>query len=169
MNAPVPHRIAAALLALLALAACQREAAPPVDPAAADPAADPAAAPAAEAAGTQPTLPGTDAVAVVDEGPLDPDAQTVGGLHVREFAGVFSTEGARIELRPDGTYAMTVHAASADADLDSAGTWTPQAGGREILLDPDDKSEPDRRYTVVSKDEIRQANGGQVLRREGAG
>ena len=158
------HRLAALALALM-LCACQREAESAADTAEPQPETPVAQAPAAPEAAT---APGTDAIETVDNGPLDPQAQTVGGVDVRAFAGVFSTDGARIEFKSDGTYAMTVHAASADADLESSGTWTAQAGGSELLLDSDDKSEPDRRYAVVSKDEIRQVEGGQTLRREGA-
>ena len=159
-------RLTALLALALAAAACQRAPAPTND---ANAGAEPAtpAEPAPTAAETA-TVPGTDAIEAVDNGPLDPAARTVAGVDIREFAGVFSTEGARIAFKPDGTYAMTVHAASADADLDSGGTWTAEAGGNEILLDSDDKSEPDRRYAVVSKDEIRQVEGGQTLRRENA-
>jgi hypothetical protein len=158
------HRLAALALALM-LSACQREAAPAADIAEPQPEAPAAQAPAAPDA---PTAPDTDAIETVDNGPLDPRAQTVGSVDVRAFAGIFSTKGARIEFKPDGTYAMTVHAASADADLESSGTWSAQAGGTELLLDSNDKAEPDRRYAVVSKDEIRQVDGGQTLRREGA-
>lgn len=163
MTVPHAHRLAALVLALM-LSACQREAAPAADAAEPQPEAAAAQTPVAPEAAT----PGTDAIETVDNGPLDPQAQSVGGVDVRAFAGIFSTEGARIEFKPDGTYAMTVHAASADADLESSGTWTVQADGTELLLDSNDKSEPDRRYAVVSKDEIRQVEGGQTLRREGA-
>ncbi len=167
MTVSTAHRLIAVLALALALAACRQETVPAGDTAEPQPAASADAAPAATepAAGT---IPGTDAIEAVDNGPLDPAAQMVGGVHVRDFAGTFSTEGARIELKADGTYAMTVHAASADADLESAGTWSAAADGKEILLDPDDKSETDRRYTVVSKDEITQVEGGQTLRRESA-
>jgi hypothetical protein len=40
--------------------------------------------------------------------------------------------------------------------------------GKTLLLDSDDKSEPDTRYPVVSKDEIAQPGGGRTLRRTGA-
>jgi hypothetical protein len=158
------HRLAALVLALM-LSACQREAAPAAD-AADQP--DTTPSPQAPAVSEAPTVPGTDAIETVDNGPLDPQAQSIGGVDVRAFGGVFSTEGARIEFKPDGTYAMTVHAASANADLESSGTWSAQAGGTELLLDSHDKAEPDRRYAVVSKDEIRQVDGGQTLRHEGA-
>ena len=159
-------RLTALLVLALAAAACQRAPAPAND-AGARPESATHAEPSPAAAETA-TVPGTDATETVDNGPLDPAARTVAGVDIREFAGAFSTEGARIEFKPDGTYAMTVHAASADADLDSSGTWTAEAGGNEVLLDSDDKSEPDRRYAVVSKDEIRQVEGGQTLRRENA-
>jgi hypothetical protein len=157
------HRLAALVLALM-LSACQREAAPAAD-AVDQPETTPT--PQAPAASEVPTVPGTDAIETVDNGPLDPQARSIGGVDVRAFAGVFSTEGARIEFKPDGTYAMTVHAASANADLESSGTWTAQAAGNEILLDPDDKSESDHGYVVVSNNEIWEINGGgRVLHRQ---
>ena len=41
-------------------------------------------------------------------------------------------------------------------------------GGKALLLDSNDKAEADRRFDVVSKDELKASGGGQVLRRKGA-
>lgn len=167
MTIPTAHRLAAPLALTLALAACGQKPAPAGDTAAETPPAE-ATQPAAPAAAEPATVPGTDAIEAVDNGPLEPGAQTIGGVDTKAFAGTFATTGTRIAFNADGTYAMTVHAAGADADLESTGTWTTQAGGKRLLLDSDDKSEPDRRYDVLSRDEIRQTEGGRTLRREGA-
>ena len=71
-------------------------------------------------------------------------------------------------LAPDGTYTFTVHAESADADLSTAGTWTVDADGSGLLLDPDSKDEPDQRFTITSADTLTAVAGGRVLQRDGA-
>lgn len=166
MTASTPHRIAVLLVATLAIAACKREQPAPE----ATPVSPPqAAAPATETAPTEAaTIPGTDAIAAVENASAEAGVQPAAGIDAKAFAGVFVAEGARIEFKADGRYAMTVHAASADADLESTGTWSTDAGDRHVLLDPDDKSEADRRYQRVSPDELKAVEGGQVLRREGA-
>ena len=165
MTASTPHRIAVLLVAALAIAACKREQsameATPEPPAA-------ATAPV-EAGPAEPgTIPGTDAISAVDNAPAQAGVQPAAGVDAKAFAGVFVAEGARIEFKADGTYAMTVHAASADADLESTGTWSTDADDRHLLLDSDDKSEADRRYELASPDELKAVESGQVLRREGA-
>jgi hypothetical protein len=166
MTYPHSIRIAALTTIVLAFVACTREAPAPAETP--EPQAEPVtAAPAAEPA----KIPGTDAIAVVDNTPAEagvqPAENTIGGVDSKGFAGTFTAEGARIEFKPDGRYAMTVHAVSANADLESTGTWTTTDDGKALLLDSDDKSEPDTRYTVVSKDEIIQTEGGRTLRRTG--
>ena len=61
-----------------------------------------------------------------------------------------------------------MHAESANADLATDGTWTVEADGKHILLDPNSKAEADRRYEIVSHDELRAVDGGQSLGREGS-
>ena len=165
---PALRRFALLAIAVSALAACKREQPAPTDvPEAAPQAAG--APPVADAGGATATLPGTDAVSAVDDtgaqAGVQPEAVTIAGIDAKTFAGTFSAEGARLELKPDGTYASSVHAASADADLAGSGTWTAEDGGAQLLLDSDDKREPDQRYTVVSREELRQVGGDRVLRR----
>jgi hypothetical protein len=164
MTSSNPYRLTALAAIVLAFAACTREAPEPAE------APEAQAQPAAEAPAAEPAkIPGTDAIAAVDNTPAEvgvqPTESTIDGVDTKGFAGTFATEGARIEFKADGTYAMTVHAASANADLESTGTWSAAADGTTLLLDSDDKSEPDRSYTVISKDEITQTEGGQTLRR----
>lgn len=164
------------LTCALALAACQR---PPAPALAAPNTANAAGSPETPASGAGPAadggahakIAGTDAVAAVDDTGAQPGVQrpstTIGDVDARTFAGIFVAEGARFELRADGSYASTVHAASANADLAGRGTWTARDGGRVLLLDPDDGSEPDLRLSVVSHDELRQGGeDGRVLRRQ---
>lgn len=169
MTASTPLRITALLAAALAVAACQRQepaAAPEAETAATDAMAEPAAEAATD------TIPGTDVISATpnmsSEAGVQPQVDTLAGLEAKDFAGSFSTEGAKLELAPDGTYVLTVRAESAGADLQSGGTWTAEDGGARVLLDPGDKSGQDRSYTVVSADELRADEGGQVLRRDGA-
>ena len=85
------------------------------------------------------------------------------------FAGRFGATGTSLEIVADGTYRLSVHAESANADLETDGTWTIEADGKHILLDPVSKAEADRRYEIVSHDELRAVDGGQGLSREGSG
>ncbi|MEO6365994.1 MAG: hypothetical protein ABIO38_08115 [Luteimonas sp.] len=113
-------------------------------------AAQPETAPAAEAAA--PATAVTDVPEPVAEKPFMPKA----------FAGSFSVDGNTIVLNADGTYTSKMDGASSD------GTWTADAAGAELLLDPNSKSEVDGRYTVVSHDEISALDGGMRLQREQA-
>ncbi len=144
--------------AALSLAACQPENAPAVD------APVDATRRAAEPVATAPSGQ-IDATSVVDRAPV---AGAAPGFDVKAFAGTFATEGANLRLDPDGTYTLVVHAESADADLATTGTWTVEADGAELLLDPASKDEPDRRYAITSNDALTSVEGGQVLRRDGA-
>ena len=153
---------ATAALALL-LAGCNRPAEPaaPVADAATPAAQEPIQAPIPPDAVADPTA-GTDAIAVIDHGsPVTDDA----AFDTKAFAGTFDAESTSLAINADGSYTLTVHAESANANLTSRGTWTVQADGREILLDPEDKSEPDRRFQIVSNDRLRAVEGGQFLDR----
>jgi copper homeostasis protein (lipoprotein) len=156
----------------LALGACKRDEPAPTDTPQADAtaAADPAPTATTEHV-DPPRIEGTDAIAVSENTSADAGtqgtAQTVAGTELKDFAGSFAGSGTSVQLNADGTYAMTARAESAGADLQTQGTWTVQAAGKELLLDSDDKSEADRLYGVVSKDELKAGDGGQVLRRDG--
>lgn len=154
----------AALALLLVLAGCNRDADAPTVRVPATTGPEPAPVPATDAAPTTDPLAGTDAVDVVDHGS---PAGDVRGFDAKAFAGTYAATGTSLAVAADGTYILTVHAESADADLASAGTWTLEGDGRHVLLDPSDKSEPDRRYELVSPDELRALDGGQSLRRGG--
>ncbi|HEU4812653.1 MAG TPA: copper resistance protein NlpE N-terminal domain-containing protein [Xanthomonadaceae bacterium] len=144
----------------LALGACERAPDAPVDAPASD------AAPTVEASATSTDTVGEiDATRVVDRASV---AGSAADFDVKAFAGAFATEGANLHLASDGTYTLVVHAESADADLSTTGTWTVEANGAELLLDPDGKDEPDRRYAITSNDALTAVDGGQVLRRDGA-
>ena len=153
---------ATAALALL-LAGCSRPAeseAPAADTT--TPAAQaPTQAPIPPDAVADPTA-GTDAIAVIDHGSPAGDGVA---FDTKAFAGSFGAEGTSLAIDADGSYTLTVRAERAEADLISSGTWTAQADGREILLDPEDKSEPDRRFEIVSNDRLRAVEGGQLLDR----
>jgi copper homeostasis protein (lipoprotein) len=137
--------------------ACQRDAEPATD---ASPAAteitpddirDPAPAPT------------TDATQIGDA--TSPVADAPRGFDTKAFAGTFAAPDTMLTIDTDGSYRMTVHAESANADLESAGTWTLEPDGKHVLLDPESKSDPDRRYALVSNDELQPVDGGEPLRR----
>ena len=150
------HTLFAVAVATLALAACKREA---------EPAPAPEPAVAAPTATSGPAA-GTDATDVVDNATPAGDAVP---FDTKGFAGTFGATGTSLAIAADGTYRLSVHAESADADLDTDGTWTVEADGKHILLDPNSKAEADRRYEIVSHDELRATDGSQGLRREGSG
>jgi len=151
------HVSLCALFALAALAGCRREeaAAPSAPP-------PPTNAPAAVA-----TLASPATVAA----PFGVAASAAPGEHTdfdaKAFAGTFTAPGTRISFDADGNYTMRVHAESANADLDSQGTWTLEPDARHVLLDPASKAEADRRYAMASMDELRPDDGGAALHREG--
>lgn len=149
------------MLAVASLSACKREAEPPATP------ATPAMAPAAAAAAADDaaTVAGTDATAAVETTVADANVQpaadtATASFDSKGFAGEFGGDGdARLAIGADGTYALN------DGSVASSGTWTLEADGAHILLDPDSKAEPDRRYALVSNDELRAVDDGKVLRR----
>lgn len=143
----------AVAVATLVLAACTREAEPA-------PASESAVVTPAETTGPAAA---TDATAVVEH--ASPAGDVV-AFDTKGFAGRFGAAGSRLEIAADGTYRYNP---GTDAGLESQGTWTAEANGKQILLDPDSKSEADRRYEVVSHDELRASDGSQSLRREASG
>ena len=142
------------------LSACDRADEAPAEAA---PSTDTATAALDPATGEVPA--GIDATHVVDRASPADAPRT---FDVKAFAGTFAGPGARLVLAADGTYTHTVHAESADADLSTAGTWTVDADGSGLLLDPDSKDEPDQRFTITSADTLTAAAGGRVLQRDGA-
>lgn len=141
------------LVAVVALAGCQRE--------------TPDVAPAAE---TQPVA--TSAAETAPAAEPAPEAETA--LDTRAFAGNFSGTlpcadcpgiDTTLELHGDGTFMLmeTYQERKVEpAMLD--GTWTAEENGSRIRLDPNSKSEQDRLYAVDSHDRITQlANDGKPL------
>lgn len=132
-----PAFVSLALVSLLG--ACSQPAPPP-------PAAEPAAAP----------------VAVAPPAPVAAPAE----FDMRAFAGTFAGTlpcaackgvDTNVELKPDGTFRLveTYQGQTDGGPFEITGTWTAENAGKQILLDPDSKSEPDHRYDIVSPDEIR--------------
>lgn len=119
-----------ACMGTLALVACNREV-PVAEPAVETPVA--AVAPQREAA---------DAAAMPAASPQSAE------FDQKAFAGVFIDGANRLELRPDGTYAIAANGAGMD------GTWTAEENGTRIRLDPNSKSEPDRMFAVESRDRL---------------
>lgn len=169
-------RIASLLLPLaLVLAACQPSADKTADTGASGTDATDEPAPSAEA-DVDPLLEGSEATAVVHHARPDPV-----GFDRKAFAGAFSGAlpcadcpgvDARLEIAEGGTFALSERRRGEDAGQDTIGTWTVDAAGTHLLLDPDDKDAADRHFEVVSNDELRalDANGdpiaGAGLRRD---
>ncbi|WP_158636400.1 copper resistance protein NlpE [Luteimonas marina] len=133
----------------LALAACK----PDADPAPAAPPADTATTAQSGA------VAGTDATAVVDHERPDP-----AGFDRKAFAGSFAGTlpcadcpgiDMRVDIDADGSFSASETYQDRDTTVETAGTWTIDADGRRLLLDPDSKDEADRHFEIVSKDEIR--------------
>jgi copper homeostasis protein (lipoprotein) len=169
-------RIAFLLLPLaLVLVACQPSADEAADAGARGTDATDEPAPTAEA-DVDPLLEGSEATAVVHHARPDPL-----GFDRKAFAGAFSGAlpcadcpgvDARLEIAEGGTFALSERRRGDDPAQDTLGTWTVDAAGTHLLLDPDDKDAADRHFEVVSNDELRalDANGdpiaGASLRRD---
>lgn len=80
---------------------------------------------------------------------------------MKAFAGTFSADGHSVTLNADGTYTMKM------GDATSDGTWAADTAGKQLLLDPNSKSESDQSYSVVSNNEISALDGGMSMQREG--
>ncbi|MFC0679167.1 hypothetical protein ACFFGH_15115 [Lysobacter korlensis] len=120
-----------ACLGALVLTACNREA-PVAEPAVETPA--PAAAPQTDA---------IDAVATPT-----PSVEAPAAFDQKAFAGVFTAGANRLELKPDGTYAMAANGSNMD------GTWTAEENDTRIRLDPNSKTEPDRVFVMTGRDQL---------------
>lgn len=142
----------------LCATACKREPAADTSPL---PETAPAASSAPPAAPAQPVATDT----TMAEAGVQPNDNAPPWYDAKTFPGTFEAKGIRIELMPDGAYRALVHAASADADIDSDGTWTLEPDGQHILLDSNDKSEADRRLALMSVDALRADDRDQTLQR----
>lgn len=112
--------------------------------------------PAPEAPQPPQPLPGTDAVIVAQQsGPTSasPDFDS------RAFAGTYSGGTTRLDIGAEGQFALD------ESGQTTAGTWTLQAGGKTIVLDPDAKGDTDRLLQLESDGSVRIA-GGATLRRQ---
>lgn len=154
--------LAFTVTAAIGTSACQRNAEPAPDAA---PTAEIAPDDVRHPAPASEPAPAIDATEVADM--TSPVADAPRGFDTKAFAGTFAAPGTTLSIGSDGGYRMTVHAESANADLQSAGTWTLEPDGKHILLDPEGKSDPDRRYALVSNDELQPDEGGEPLRRRG--
>ena len=147
------RRLAAPLVLLplaFALAACK----PAAD---STPAAAPVEAPAVPAESG--SVAGTDATAVVRHDQPDP-----AGFDRKAFAGTFAGTvpcadcpgiDTHLAINADGTFTLEETYRDRGAGHKSTGTWTIEADGKRLLLDPDTKDAADRHFEIVSKDEVR--------------
>lgn len=149
-----PH--VARLLIALGLAAPLSACSPGADPAGAPPAT---AAREASAPSEAAPAPGSAATAIVHHAAPDP-----AGFDRKAFAGRFAgiapcadCPGIEVELEvdADGGFRLGERHQGRDLRRATSGTWTIDADGRRLLLDPDTKEGEDRWFGIVSKDEIR--------------
>ncbi|WP_165967304.1 copper resistance protein NlpE [Luteimonas aestuarii] len=108
--------------------------------------------------GRDPLLEGSDAIAIEHHSRPEP-----AGFDRRAFAGMFSGTlpcadcpgiDTRLHIADDGTFHLT-EAYRDRGNAQTAGTWTVDAAGTRLLLDPDVKDAPDRHLSIVSNDELR--------------
>lgn len=109
-------------------------------------------------AGCKPQAPAESTAPVASEAPAPaaaPVAVAVApaiaapALDQKGFAGTFAGGGSTVTLVADGTFSLK------DTDAAFDGSWTAEADGARIRLDPNSKAEPDRLFAVGSQDEIR--------------
>ncbi|HTL15029.1 MAG TPA: copper resistance protein NlpE [Thermomonas sp.] len=140
--------LAFAIAALAALAGCKPT--------------EPAPAPAAAPADATPAAPAPSAVvAEVDHGSPAGDNTA---FDVKAFAGTYAgtipcadCPGIDMSLAftPEGRYQQTLRYQERDTSSASDGTWTLDADGRRIHLDPTDKGAQDSWVEIVSPTELR--------------
>lgn len=154
--------LCSALLLALFASGCQQDAAREAEEASATDAATDAAAepaPAVETKAVEPPppptpVPGTDAAIVEDR---STPVAAVPTFDAKAFAGRYAAGDTALEITADGMFALTLGGNAID------GTWTLQADGKTVTLDPDSKSETDRQLEVVSADSVKLA--GTALKR----
>ncbi|MCW5568216.1 MAG: copper resistance protein NlpE N-terminal domain-containing protein [Dokdonella sp.] len=148
------RRIATPLALLLPLALALSACKPAAEPA---PVAAPAEAPALPAESAR--IADTDATAVVHHDRPDP-----AGFDRKAFAGTFSGTvpcadcpgiETHLTINADGSFTLAETYQERDSGDSTSGTWTIDADGRRLLLDPDTKDAADRWFEIVSKDEVR--------------
>jgi copper homeostasis protein (lipoprotein) len=138
-------------LAVLALAACQREVPAPVAAGATAPAAA-SATDATPVVATETTM----AQAGVQPGP--------GAIDNKAFAGKFSGSlpcadcpgiDVTLELAADGSFTLTdAYRERPQGTFTMQGTWSADADGKRIRLDPGSKAEGDRLFAIEDNDTL---------------
>ncbi len=142
----------------LALAACNP---PPAPPEPAEPIAQAASGPSAAAGpdkAVDAALAGTDAVAVVHHPARDPE-----GFDRKALAGAFAGTlpcadcpgiDTTLRIEGDGRFALAETRQGGSDRIETTGTWTVDASGERLLLDPDSKRESDRSFAIASSSEL---------------
>jgi copper homeostasis protein (lipoprotein) len=119
---------------------------------------------AAEAAAA-PVAPAAPVNAIVSEIDHNSPAGDVKGFDIKAFAGTYAgmlpcADCAGIDttigITPEGTYTLSETYQDADkSSFLSKGTWSVRGDGKAVLLDPEDKDEYDRSFSIVSPTELR--------------
>ncbi len=137
-------RIVLAVAAALVLSACKKE--QPVQ------AETPTAAPAQAAAPVADPALAAAANPVVDFDMRAFAGEFAGTLPCADCAGIDT----KISLANDGTYALEeTYRGKSAAPFRGDGTWTAEDNGHRLRLDPNSKSEEDRLFEVLGKNDMR--------------
>lgn len=120
-------------------------------------------APAEPAVAPADTVEAPKAAEAVPTGVSSADAPT---FDQKGFAGTFKGTlpcvdcpgiDATLELKSDGSFQLAeVHQQKAASNTKIDGTWTVEAGDKQIRLDPNTKAEQDRLYAITSNEQIDQ-------------
>ena len=143
------HALAVVVLATFAVSGCKRESEAP---------------PAAEAApAVAETAPAATPSAVISEVDHNSPASAAPGFDVKAFAGEYGGGGIKLAIDADGRYTL----GNANSGASTQGTWTIEADGKHVLLDPESKDEADRRFEIAANGELRETDRSLALIRGG--
>ncbi len=157
------HSLLAAAIAALLLAGCNRRAETEAPVAGAEPVParqEQVATPAAPDEVAGPIAGATDAIAEIDHAPSVGDA----AFDAKAFSGTFSGTlpcadcpgiDETLELGADGSFTLTdVYRERPQGTATLQGTWSSDADGKRIRLDPGSKTEVDRLFAIEDNDTL---------------
>lgn len=101
-------------------------------------------------------VPGTDAAIIEEKATPTAAAPT---FDAKAFEGSYAAGDTALEVTADGMFALSKGGSTVE------GTWTLQADGKTVTLDPDSKSDADRSLEVVSKDSVK-LDGATLARKQ---
>jgi copper homeostasis protein (lipoprotein) len=140
----------AVLVPILAITGCKRDEPAPTP---AETATDAAKGAAQEAAPPE----NVEVISESAHSPVPQDNAATASFDVKAYAGTFGDKDTRLQITSEGTFTL-------DQDgKQTTGTWTLEKDGEHLLLDPDSKSDQDRRYKMIGKDELQTVGGASEM------